>query len=59
VAGYPPNWAASENNSKAKIYRFTAAGKKQPVHETNRWRQMARAIALVMGEEALVDGGAE
>jgi hypothetical protein len=26
------------------------AGRKQLVHETNRWRQMARAIALVMGE---------
>jgi DNA-binding PadR family transcriptional regulator len=50
-------WGASENNRKAKFYRLTAVGKKQLVCETNRWWQMARAIALVMGEETLADGG--
>jgi PadR family transcriptional regulator PadR len=50
-------WGASENNRKAKFYRLTAAGKKQLVHETNRWRQMARAIALVMGEKVLAHDG--
>ena len=50
-------WGLSENNRKAKFYRLTAAGRKQLVHETNRWRQMARAIALVMGEKTLPDGG--
>jgi PadR family transcriptional regulator PadR len=44
-------WGASENNRKAKFYKLTAVGKKQLVRETTRWRQMARAIALVMGEE--------
>src|SRR5450432_4826035 len=48
-------WGASENNRKAKFYRLTAAGRKQLVRETSRWRQMARAIGLVMGEE----GGAQ
>ena len=43
-------WGASENNRKAKFYRLTAAGKRQLTSETGRWRQMARAIALVMGE---------
>lgn len=43
-------WGLSENNRKAKFYRLTAAGKKQLAAETNRWRQMARAIGLVMGE---------
>jgi len=43
-------WGVSDNNRKAKFYRLSVAGKKQLVHETNRWRQMARAIALVMGE---------
>jgi PadR family transcriptional regulator, regulatory protein PadR len=52
-------WGASENNRKAKFYRLTSAGKKQLVRETNRWRQMARAIALVMGEKAPVEGGTE
>jgi PadR family transcriptional regulator, regulatory protein PadR len=43
-------WGASENNRKAKFYRLTVAGKKQLTVETGRWRQMARAIGLVMGE---------
>jgi transcriptional regulator len=51
-------WGASENNRKAKFYKLTAAGRKQLVRETNRWRQMTRAIGLVMGDEAL-DGGME
>jgi len=45
-------WGASENNRKAKFYRLTAAGRKQLVAETSRWRQMARAIGLVMGEDS-------
>jgi PadR family transcriptional regulator, regulatory protein PadR len=50
-------WGASENNRKAKFYRLTAAGRKQLVHETNRWKQMARAIGLVMGDTTLAEGG--
>jgi len=48
-------WGASENNRKAKFYRLTAKGRKQLVRATSRWRQMTRAIGLVMGEE----GGAQ
>lgn len=44
-------WGVSENNRKAKFYGLTAAGKKQLGRETSRWRQMTRAIGLVMGEE--------
>ena len=44
-------WGASENNRKAKFYRLTAEGSKQLVRETSRWRQMTRAIGLVLGEE--------
>jgi PadR family transcriptional regulator PadR len=47
----------SENNRKAKFYRLTAVGRKQLVRETTRWRQMARAIALVMGEKVGVAEG--
>ena len=50
-------WGASENNRKAKFYRLTALGKKQLIHETTRWRQMARAIALVMGEKVVPQEG--
>jgi PadR family transcriptional regulator, regulatory protein PadR len=48
-------WGASENNRKAKFYKMTGEGRKQLVRETSRWRQMIRAIGLVMGEE----GGAQ
>jgi transcriptional regulator len=50
-------WGASENNRKAKFYRLTATGRKQLVRERDRWRQMTRAIGLVMGEEASAEGG--
>ncbi len=52
-------WGTSENNRKAKFYRLTAAGRKQLVRETNRWRQMTRAIGLVMGGEFAGNGGVE
>jgi len=48
------SWGPSENNRKAKFYRLTERGREQLVRETNRWRQMIRAIGLVMGEETLV-----
>lgn len=44
-------WGVSENNRKAKFYRLTAEGRRQLERETTRWRQMTRAIGLVMGEE--------
>ena len=47
------SWGASENNRKAKFYKLTAAGKKQLTLETSRWKQIARAIGLVMDEELL------
>src|SRR6204780_2114661 len=50
-------WGTSENNRKARFYRLTAAGRKQLIQETNRWRQMARAIGLVMGEKRIVEEG--
>jgi PadR family transcriptional regulator PadR len=43
-------WGSSENNRKAKFYRLTTAGKKQLIVERSRWRQVTRAIGLVMGE---------
>jgi PadR family transcriptional regulator, regulatory protein PadR len=51
------NWGASENNRKAKFCRLSAAGRGQLARETSRWRQMIRAIGLVIGEEATADGG--
>jgi hypothetical protein len=39
-----------KNNRKVKFCRLTASGRKRLTLETSRWRQMARAMALVMGE---------
>jgi len=44
------SWGQSENNRKAKFYSLTASGRKQLVIETNKWKQIIRAIGLVMGE---------
>jgi PadR family transcriptional regulator, regulatory protein PadR len=45
-------WGVSENNRKAKFYRLTAKGRKELVAATGRWRQMTRAIGLILGEPA-------
>jgi len=50
-------WGISENNRKAKFYKLTASGRKQLTLETSRWRQMARAIALVMGDASAEEEG--
>jgi transcriptional regulator len=52
-------WGASKNNRRAKFYRLTATGRKQLTLQTSRWRTMARAIALVMGEKTLAEDGGE
>jgi PadR family transcriptional regulator, regulatory protein PadR len=43
-------WGTSENNRKAKFYKLTTAGRKQLSAETSRWKQMSRAIGLILGE---------
>ena len=45
-------WGVSENNRKAKFYRLTAKGRKELVAAAGRWRQMTRAIGLILGEPA-------
>jgi len=43
-------WGVSENNRRAKYYRLTAKGRKELASSTSRWRQMTRAIGLILGE---------
>jgi PadR family transcriptional regulator PadR len=43
-------WGISENNRNAKFYKLTAAGKKQLIAETDRWRLLVAAIGRVLGE---------
>lgn len=37
-------WAASENNRRAKFYSLTAAGKRRLAKETHEWRETASLI---------------
>jgi transcriptional regulator len=41
-------WKVSPNKQRAKIYRLTAAGKKQLLTEQSRWRQLVRAVGAVL-----------
>ena len=44
-------WGVSSNNRKARFYSLTAAGRKQLVKETTRWKRLAAAIGRVLGPE--------
>ncbi len=45
-------WGTSTNNRKARFYKLTAAGRKQLLKETNKWRRLAAAIGRILGAEA-------
>ncbi len=42
-------WAASENNRRAKFYRLTDAGKKQVEEEEREWEQVTAIMARFLG----------
>ncbi|MBI3406180.1 MAG: PadR family transcriptional regulator [Acidobacteria bacterium] len=42
------DWKTSENNQRVRVYRLTAAGKKQLLSERSRWSQLADAIAGIL-----------
>lgn len=44
------HWGTSENNRKAKYYELTAAGRKQLIVETGRWRQIVKAVGRILAE---------
>lgn len=45
-------WGISENNQRVRIYRLTAAGRRQLTAERSKWKQLADAIAGVMAPPA-------
>jgi transcriptional regulator len=45
-------WGTSSNNRKARFYSLTAAGRKQLVKETAKWKRFATAIGRILGHEA-------
>lgn len=41
-------WGVSSNNRKARFYSLTAAGRKQLVKETTKWKRLAAAIGRIL-----------
>ena len=41
-------WGISSNHRKARFYTLTAAGRKQLVKETARWKRLAAAIGRIL-----------
>ncbi len=41
-------WTVSENNQRVKVYRLTAAGKKQLAAERSRWEQLTGAVSGIL-----------
>lgn len=44
-------WGVSTNNRKARFYSLTAAGRRQLIQETSKWKRLAAAIGRVLGPE--------
>ena len=42
------DWDISENGQRVRVYRLTAAGRKQLQSERSRWEQLSTAIARIM-----------
>lgn len=42
------DWAATENNRRAKYYSLTAAGRRQLAKELANWERLSGAVALVL-----------
>jgi PadR family transcriptional regulator, regulatory protein PadR len=44
-------WGVSDNNRRAKYYELTRSGRKQLETETESWRKLTSAVALVLESE--------
>lgn len=42
------DWQVSENKQRVRVYRLTAAGKRQLLSERSRWEQLSEAIAGIL-----------
>ena len=42
------DWGQTDQNQRAKFYRLTPKGKKQLVHERNRWAQLVSAMSTIL-----------
>jgi PadR family transcriptional regulator, regulatory protein PadR len=44
-------WGISTNHRKARFYSLSAAGRRELVKETSKWKRLAAAIGRVLGPE--------
>ena len=42
------DWGTTEANQRAKFYRLTPSGKKQLLHERDRWTQLVSAMGTIL-----------
>jgi PadR family transcriptional regulator PadR len=42
------SWKVSENKQRTRVYRLTAAGKRQLLSERSRWAQLVEAMAGIL-----------
>ena len=42
------SWRVSDNNQRTRVYRLTAAGKRQLASERSRWAELSEAMAAVL-----------
>jgi transcriptional regulator len=42
-------WDVSDNGQRVRVYRLTAAGRKQLAAQRSRWEQFAGAVAAILG----------
>lgn len=47
------DWAASENNRRARYYRLTASGERQLSQEISRWDRLATAVGAIVTAETV------
>jgi PadR family transcriptional regulator, regulatory protein PadR len=45
------DWKVSDNNQRVKVYRITAAGKKQLSSERSRWSQLLEAVGGILNPQ--------
>ena len=46
------DWEVSDNKQRVRVYRLTAAGRRQLAAERSRWQSLADAIAGVLAKPA-------
>ena len=46
------SWEMSENRQRVRVYRLTAAGRKQLAAERSRWEQLSEAMAGIFAPPA-------